>query len=141
VEVIKKNKMDHVTIDYEFRDDITRDEEFEQNKSGNMKRSDELKLKFSLGREEDLEPVELKDLTDMEEFDATLWLKRNGIQYDIIYEYNDDVEKGNVIKTDPKKGTVIKQSEMKIKLYISKGKKITAPDFTTMSLEEIEEWA
>ena len=48
VEVIKKNKMDHVTIDYEFRDDITRDEEFEQNKSGNMKRSDELKLKFSL---------------------------------------------------------------------------------------------
>ena len=141
VEVIKKNKMDHVTIDYEFRDDITRDEEFEQNKSGNMERSDELKLKFSLGREEDLEPVELKDLTDMEEFDATLWLKRNGIQYDIIYEYNDDVEKGNVIKTDPKKGTVIKQSEMKIKLYISKGKKITAPDFTTMSLEEIEEWA
>lgn len=141
VEVIKKNKMDHVTIDYEFRDDITRDEEFEQNKSGNMKRSDELKLKFSLGREEDLEPVELKDLTDMEEFDATLWLKRNGIQYDIIYEYNDDVEKGKVIKTDPKKGTVIKQSEMKIKLYISKGKKITAPDFTTMSLEEIEEWA
>ena len=100
-----------------------------------------LKLKFSLGREEDLEPVELKDLTDMEEFDATLWLKRNGIQYDIIYEYNDDVEKGKVIKTDPKKGTVIKQSEMKIKLYISKGKKITAPDFTTMSLEEIEEWA
>ena len=77
----------------------------------------------------------------MEEFDATLWLKRNGIQYDIIYEYNDDVEKGKVIKTDPKKGTVIKQSEMKIKLYISKGKKITAPDFTTMSLEEIEEWA
>lgn len=141
VEVIKKNKMDHVTIDYEFRDDITRDEEFEQNKSGNMKRSDELKLKFSLGREEDLEPVELKDLTDMEEFDATLWLKRNGIQYDIIYEYNDDVEKGKVIKTDPKKGTVIKQSERKIKLYISKGKKITAPDFTTMSLEEIEEWA
>ena len=141
VEVIKKNKMYHVTIDYEFRDDITRDEEFEQNKSGNMKRSDELKLKFSLGREEDLEPVELKDLTDMEEFDATLWLKRNGIQYDIIYEYNDDVEKGKVIKTDPKKGTVIKQSEMKIKLYISKGKKITAPDFTTMSLEEIEEWA
>ena len=40
VEVIKKNKMYHVTIDYEFRDDITRDEEFEQNKSGNMKRSD-----------------------------------------------------------------------------------------------------
>lgn len=141
VKVIKKNKMDHVTIDYEFKDDIKRDEEFEQNKSGNMKRSDELKLKFSLGKEEDLEPVKLKDLTEMEEFDATLWLKRNGIKYDVIYEYHDDIEKDHVIKTDPKAGTVIKQDEMKVKLYISKGKKIKAPDFTKMSLEEIEKWA
>ena len=141
VEVIKKNKMDHVTIDYEFRDDITRDEEFEQNKSGEMRRSDELKLKFSLGKEEDLEPVKLKDLTNMEEFDATLWLKRNGIKYDIVYEYNDDVKKDHVIKTDPKAGTVIKQSEMTVKIYVSKGKKIKAPDFTKMSLEEIEKWA
>lgn len=141
VKIIKKNKLDHVTIDYEFKDDIKRDEEFEQNKSGNMKRSDELKLKFSLGKEEDLEPVKLKDLTEMEEFDATLWLKRNGIKYDIIYEYHDDIEKDHVIKTDPKAGTVIKQDEMKVKLYISKGKKIKAPDFTKMSLEEIEKWA
>ncbi len=141
VKIIKKNKLDHVTIDYEFKDDIKRDEEFEQNKSGNMKRSDELKLKFSLGKEEDLDPVKLKDLTDMEEFDATLWLKRNGIKYDIVYEYNDDVKKDHVIKTDPKAGTVIKQNEMKVKIYISKGKKIKAPDFTKMSLEEIEKWA
>lgn len=141
VKIIKKNKLDHVTIDYEFKDDIKRDEEFEQNKSGNMKRSDELKLKFSLGKEEDLEPVKLKDLTEMEEFDATLWLKRNGIKYDVIYEYHDDIEKDHVIKTDPKAGTVIKQDEMKVKLYISKGKKIKAPDFTKMSLEEIEKWA
>lgn len=141
VKIIKKNKLDNVTIDYEFKDDIKRDEEFEQNKSGNMKRSDELKLKFSLGKEEDLEPVKLKDLTEMEEFDATLWLKRNGIKYDVIYEYNDDIKKDHVIKTDPKAGTVIKQDEMKVKIYISKGKKIKAPDFTKMSLEEIEEWA
>lgn len=141
VKIIKKNKLDNVTIDYEFKDDIKRDEEFEQNKSGNMKRSDELKLKFSLGKEEDLEPVKLKDLTEMEEFDATLWLKRNGIKYDVIYDYNDDIKKDHVIKTDPKAGTVIKQDEMKVKIYISKGKKIKAPDFTKMSLEEIEEWA
>ncbi len=141
VKIIKKNKLDNVTIDYEFKDDIKRDEEFEQNKSGNMKRSDELKLKFSLGKEEDLEPVKLKDLTEMEAFDATLWLKRNGIKYDVIYEYNDDIKKDHVIKTDPKAGTVIKQDEMKVKIYISKGKKIKAPDFTKMSLEEIEEWA
>ena len=141
VKIIKKNKLDNVTIDYEFKDDIKRDEEFEQNKSGNMKRSDELKLKFSLGKEEDLEPVKLKDLTEMEAFDATLWLKRNGIKYDVIYEYNDDIKKDHVNKTDPKAGTVIKQDEMKVKIYISKGKKIKAPDFTKMSLEEIEEWA
>lgn len=141
VKIIKKNKLNNVTIDYEFKDDIKRDEEFEQSKSGKMKRSDELKLKFSLGSEADLKPVELKDLFNMDEFDATLWLKRNGIKYEIIYEYNDEIKKGNVIKTDPKKGTVIKQSEMTVKVYISKGEKIKAPDFTKMSLEEIEDWA
>ncbi|MBS7020588.1 MAG: PASTA domain-containing protein, partial [Firmicutes bacterium] len=141
VKLIKKNKMKNVIIDYEFHDEIKRDIAFEQNKNGKMKRNDELKLKFSLGREEDLKPIDLKDLTDMEEFDATLWLKRNGIKFEIIREYNEDIKKGNVIRTDPKHGTNIKQSETTVKLYISKGKKIKAPDFTKMSLEEIEEWA
>lgn len=141
VEVIKKNKLNNVNIDYEFQEEIDRDEEYEQDKSGTMKRNDELNLKFSLGREEDLKPVPLEDLTGMEEFDATLWLKRNGIDYEITYEYSDSVEKGKVIKTDPKKGTVIDQKETTVKLTISKGKKIEAPDFTKMSLEEIEEWA
>lgn len=141
VKLIKKNKLKNVVIDYEFHDEVKRDTAFEQNKNGKMKRNDELKLKFSLGKEEDLKPVDLKDLTNMEEFDATLWLKRNGVKFEIIREYHEDIKKGNVIRTDPLHGTNIKQSETTVKLYISKGKKIKAPDFTKMSLEEIESWA
>ena len=66
-----------------------------------MRRNEELILKFSLGREEDLEPVNLKELKDMEEFDAILWLKRNGIKYEIEYEFSDTTEAGKVISTTP----------------------------------------
>ena len=140
VSIIKKNKLNNVLINYEFSEEM-RDNAIEQSRSGEMKRSDELAMKFSLGREEDLEPVKMKDLTNMEEFDATLWLKRNGIKYEIVYQFSDEVTKGRVISTDPKEGVMINQKEMSVTLTISKGKKLKAPDFTKMSIEEISKWA
>ncbi len=140
VSIIKKNKLNNVLINYEFSEE-KRDNAIEQSRSGEMKRSDELAMKFSLGREEDLEPVKMKDLTNMEEFDATLWLKRNGIKYEIVYQFSDEVTKGRVISTDPKEGVMINQKEMTVTLTISKGKKLKAPDFTKMTLEEISKWA
>jgi len=138
---IKEAKLNNVQIDFEFNEVTERDIEFEQSKSGEMRRNEELILKFSLGREEDLEPVNLKELKDMEEFDAILWLKRNGIKYEIEYEFSDTTEAGKVISTTPEADTLIVQLETTVKIIISKGPKITAPDFTKMSLDEITEWA
>lgn len=140
VKVIKKNKLNHVSIDFEFSEE-KRDTAIGQSRSGEMKRNDELTMKFSLGREEDLQPVKMKNLIDMEEFDATLWLKRNGIKYEIKYEFSDTISKGHVISTDPKEGVTVNQKEKTVTIVISKGKKIKAPDFTKMSLEEINKWA
>ncbi len=141
VEKIEELKLNNVNIEYEFSDTIERDIAYEQSKDGEMVRKTEIEMKFSLGNEEDLKPVELIDLKDMKEFYATLWLKRNGIKYEIKYEYSDTVEYGKVIKTDPEKGTTIDQSKDKVELTISKGKKVIAPDLTKMSLEEIIKWA
>lgn len=138
---IKELKLNNVQIDFEFNDVIEKDIEFEQNKSGEMKRNEELILKFSLGKEEDLKPVNLKNLKDMEEFDAIIWLKRNGIKYEIEYEFSDKIETGKVISTTPETDTLIVQSETTVKVIVSKGPKIVAPDLTKMSLEEITEWA
>lgn len=142
VKKIKELKLDleQVEIDFVF-DDEKRDTLIEQNKTGKIRRNDDLKLKFSLGKKEDLTPVKLIDLKNKDKFDATIWLKRNGVQYEIIYQFDDHIDKGKVISTDPKAGITIKQSETTVKVYISKGAKITAPDFMTMSLDEIIEWA
>lgn len=140
VKEIKKLKLSNVNIVFEFST-IERDTLFEQSKTGKIHRNEELNLKFSLGNEEDLLPVELIDLIKKEEFDATLWLKRNGISYEINYEFSDTIKKGLVISTTPKKGTLINQKEQKVILVISKGPKIIVPDLANMSLEEIAEWA
>lgn len=141
VKKIKEEKLSNTKIEFNFNEAIEKDILYEQSKSGEMKRNDEFILKFSLGSEADLKPVELIDLIKKEEFDATLWLKRNGIQYEISYEFHNNIEKGKVISTTPAKGTTIDQKTMKVKLVISKGPKIIAPDLTKMSLEEISEWA
>lgn len=143
--VIKKLKdlkldLDKLKIEFNFNEE-KKDILYEQSKVGKMKRNDELTLKFSLGKEEDLKPVDLIDLRNKTKFDATLWLKRNGIKYEIEYKFDDHVEKGKVISTDPEKGTKIEQSKTTVKLYISKGAKIVAPDFEKMSLDEIIDWA
>ena len=143
--VVKKLKelkidLDKVEIEYNFNEE-KKDVLYEQSKTGKIKRNEELNLKFSLGREEDLKPVKLISLKNKTKFDATLWLKRNGIKYEIKYEFNDTIPKGKVIKTDPKDGTTIDQSKMNVILYISKGAKIVAPDLSKMSLDEIIAWA
>lgn len=140
VKEIKKLKLTNVNIIFEFST-IDRDTLFEQSKTGKIHRNEELILKFSLGNEEDLAPVKLIDLVKKDEFDATLWLKRNGIKYEIKYEFSDSVSKGKVISTNPKQGTTINQREQNVTLVISKGPKIIVPDLLNMSMDEIAEWA
>ena len=43
------------------------------------------------------------------------------ISDDIIEELSDEYEKGEIVKTDPKKGSTIKEGDV-VKLTISKGK-------------------
>lgn len=140
IKKIKEKKLSNVQIEFNFSD-LTKDTAYEQSRSGDMRRNEELLLKFSLGKKEDLKPVPLKDLINEEEFDAVVWLKRNGIKYEITYEFDEKIEKGKIISTNPIKDTVIDQNTTTVKLVISKGKKIVAPDLTKMSLEEIAEWA
>lgn len=141
VKKIKELKLNHVNIEYNFSETTDKDIAYEQSKSGEIRRNEEVIIKFSLGKEADLKPINLEDMNNLEEFDAVLWLKRNGIKYEVVYEFNNDIEVGKVIKTTPSPGTLIVQSETTVVITISKGPKIIAPNLMNMSLDEIAEWA
>lgn len=137
---IKKLKLSNIEINYTFSS-IEKDQVIKQNIEGTINRNDQVIFEVSLGEEENLEPVKLIDLANKSKFDATLWLKRNGIKYEIKYEFSNNIKKDSVISTNPKKGTLINQKEMIVELILSKGKKITVPDLEKLSLNEIIDWA
>lgn len=140
VKTINDNFLNNVTIEYEVNDDEKKDIILEQNTSGQIRRSDEVKLKVSLGPEDELEPVEMINLQNKSLFEATLWLKRHGVKYETVYVFSDNISKNYVVDTDPEKGTTVDPKKDKIKLIVSKGKKIVVPDLTKMTVDELTDW-
>ncbi|MEG1066382.1 MAG: PASTA domain-containing protein [Erysipelotrichaceae bacterium] len=137
---IKELKLSNVIIEYKFSD-VERDMLLTQSFKGKMKRNKELILTFSLGKEADLKPVKMIDLTNKTDFDAMLWLKRNGIKFTTKREFSDTIKKFNIVKTDPIKDTMIDQKKVNLLLYISKGKEIVVPDVSKMSVKDLTNWA
>lgn len=139
VEYINENFLNNVIINYEKSDD-EKDYVIRQDRNGELRRNQELTLTLSLGNEELPETVEIIDLTNKSLFDALLWLKRNGINYETTYEFNNNVERNSVISAEPKSGE-INISNDKILLTISKGTAMKTPDFTKMTVKDATEWA
>ena len=140
MEIINKNFMSNVKINYELNDTYEKDTILEQSISGEIRRSYELTLLVSLGKESDLVPVELIDFKGKSLFEADLWLKRNGIKYEIAYEFSDNINRNYCISQSEKAGTVIDPKTNTITLIVSKGKEIVIPDFTTMTVNEVTSW-
>ncbi len=139
IKYINENFLNNVTIEYELSSE-PKDIIIFQDKNGLLRRSDAIKLTFSLGSKDDLVPLELIDFTNQKLFDATLWLKRNGFKYNLTYEFNDKVERHRVVTQDKVKGTVVDPNKDTINLTISKGKKIIVPDLLKMDITEVTQW-
>lgn len=140
VEIIKQNFLNNVTIDFTFSNDVKKDLVISQDKNGEIRRSDSIHLVVSLGLEEELVPVDMIDLTNLSEFDATLWLKRNGIPYTITYEFSNSIKRGSVIRQSEKKGSNVDPKTSHVTLVLSKGKEIEIPNFNQMSAQEATSW-
>ena len=140
IEEIEENLLNNVTVDYELNVETNRDVIFFQNRNGQMKRNDELKLTVSLGDGSDLQPVELEDFSNEKLLTASVWLERHGILYEVSYEFSDTVSRGKIIRQSIKKGTTVTPNEDKVTLIVSKGKKIIVPDLSKMSIQEATNW-
>lgn len=140
VKTINDNFLNNVTVEYEVNNEEKKDIILEQNTSGQIRRNDELKLKVSLGPEDELEPVDMINLQNKSLFEATLWLKRHGIKYEIVYVFSDNVTKNYVVDSETEEGTTVDPKKDTVKLIVSKGKKIVVPDLTKMTVDELTEW-
>ncbi len=140
--VLKFIKENHLTnVEVEFIESAKlKNTVIEQEQSGNRKRSDLLKLKFSLGEATDITETKLIDLTKKSEFEAIFWLKQHAIDYEIKTDFSNKIKRGFVMSQSEKFGTLLKPKESKITLTISKGPKIKVPDLTKMTTSEITEW-
>ena len=140
IEIINNNFMSNVEIEYEFSDEASKDIVISQNISGEVKRNDLLQIVVSLGSEDELVPVRMIDLKNKSLFEATLWLKRNGFKYEIVYEFSSEVKRDYCLSQSEKVGDMIDPKETIITLIVSKGAEIIIPDFTAMSVNEATMW-
>ncbi len=138
ISFVESNYFTNVIIDF-VKSDTPRDIVMEQDKSGQLARDEEIHITVSLGNE-DLVPVSMENLVDRSFFIASTWLKRNGIAYEVVYEYSETIQKGYVMKQSIEAGNMVDPNQDTITLTISKGSKITAPNLLDMSAEEITAW-
>ena len=82
--------------------------------------------------------VMVPDVINYEVEDAKTVLESYKLVIDnIIYEATEDVEKGHVIRINPKEGSEVNESEF-ITLYVSSGKFYTVADYTGKSIDDIQ---
>ena len=140
MKTINDNFLNNVNIDYEVNEEKEKDTIIEQSISGQIRRNDEVNIKVSLGSTDDLEPVEMISLKNKSLMDATLWLKRHGIKYELVYVFSDEIAKNYVADQETDPGETVNPKDDTLKLIISKGKKIIVPDLTKLSVDEATEW-
>ena len=137
---IKTNYLNNVSVEFVESDQV-KDTVIEQSKSGNLRRNDEIKLKFSYGDEGNSDEVSLIDFTDKSKFEIEFFMKQHHLNYSFEEDYSNKIKKGYGMKQSVKAGEKVKVNGEKIVITISKGHEIKIPDFKGMTVTEITEWA
>ena len=140
LEYIDVNHLNNVTLNFTTNDNVEKDIITDQSIKGEIKRNTSITFTISLGNKQGLKEITLEDLNNKSTFDATLYLKRNAIKYELSYDYSDTIKKDHVISHDPVKGKKVKPNSDVVKLVISKGKKIIVPDFSKANVDDVVNW-
>ena len=90
---------------------------------------EELEITISKGN------LKMIDISDLQDF--INWAKENNIDYEINYEYSNNVKKDEIIKSSHKTGDNIKVDDTII-ITISKGKNVIIPNFVSKTKSEIQ---
>jgi len=140
IEYINTNHLNNVDITFTVNNDVERDSIISQSVKGEIRRNTSISFAVSLGNAANLKDIKLENLVKKSLFDATFYLKRNGVKYNLTYEFSSKVKAGYVISQDPKEGTKVSPNSDTVNLVISKGKEIIVPDFSNATVDEVVEW-
>ncbi len=138
---INDNKLSNVTIDFEYNNDIDKDIVFKQSTTNTIKSDDELKLVVSLGNKDDIKDVKMINLIEENTFNATIWLKRNSINYEIEYSLSNKYNEGTIIGQSIKENKIFSPLNTTVVITVASKSKVTIPDLKNMSVTEIDKWA
>ena len=136
---INENFLNNIAINFEANENIKKDTVISQSKTGTIKRNEPIIFTVSLGNKDALSPIKLKNLKNESLLNAEVYLGRNGILYELKYEFSENIEKGHVINSNPKQEATVKPDEM-VTLTISKGKEIKVPDLKNKTMSYVTKW-
>ena len=141
IKFIDENKLTNVTINFVYSNTVPKDTIIFQDVIKEITRNEPITLTSSLGKESERKSIVIENLVGMDTFHATLFLKRNDIKYKIDYTF--DSEKEDVVLNQSIKALTVlnpnKKEEMI--LTIAKADKITVPNLSEMTVDEIDNWA
>lgn len=140
INFVKKNYLNNVNVEF-VESDKNKDTVIEQNKSGNLKRDDELKLTFSYGDEGNSDEVKLIDFSNKSKFEIEFYMRQHHLRYSFEYDFSNKIKKGFGLKQSVKAGETVKVDDKEIIITLSKGPKIKIPNLKNMSTTKLTEWA
>lgn len=135
IDYLEKNFLNNVEISFE-KSNNKENTVISQEGSGSRKRNDLIKLVFAIS---EIKETEIIDLSGYSKIKAIGWLSGHGFKYDLVYENHEEINKDYVI-TNSDIGETKNPETDTIKVTISKGRIIKAPDFKTMTQNDINQW-
>ena len=138
LDYIEENHLSNVKIVYQ-KSDKPQDTVISQSKSGTMKRNTEIIITFAKDTDEYGE-MEIIDFTGKTKLEALGWLEKYSFKSEIKEDYSEEYDEGIVIDQSSKNEVKNPETDT-ITLTISKGKKVLAPDISSMNVDEINKWA
>lgn len=139
INYVKNNYLNNVKVEF-IESDKKKDTVIEQNKVGNLKRDEELNLKFSYGDEGNSDEVKLIDFTNKSKFEIEFYMKQHHLKYKFEEDFSSKVIKGFGISQNIKPGENVKVDDKEIVVTVSKGPKIKIPELKNMSISKLTEW-
>ena len=140
IKFAEENFLNSVEYNFVSNNENARDIVMNQNIKGQIKRNTNVVFTVSLGDINTLGEYKLEDYSNKALNKVLLKLKRNGIKYDIRYDYSKTVKRDYVIEQSIKEGTKVKPNSDVIILTVSYGKEIKVPSFNGKTQDDVLSW-
>ena len=135
-EALDKRNLGYDVVDWKTSDKYEKGKIMEQKTKANTKVAKNTTIKVVVSLGEEAKKVSVPDVTGESEAEAEKLLQDAGLSVQNEAKYDDNVEAGKVISTDPVAGTELTEGS-KVIMYVSQGKeKVEVPNLVGKTYDE-----